>query len=396
VDFNYQDVRTQFVELYKEEPLLVRSPARINLIGEHTDYNDGFVMPAAIDKEIVFGITASSDNISRIYSLNFQEGVEVNLSNTEKVQNPRWVNYLLGVIRRLQDLGHTIKPFNCVLGGNIPTGSGVSSSAALECGFVYALNELNALNLPKIDMIKIAQWAEHNYAGVKCGIMDQFASMMGKKDHVFVLDCRSLEYHYFPIALKGYTLVLLDTNVKHSLADSEYNTRRKECEQGVALLKKYYPSISSLRDVTPAMLKEHQSKFESVVFNRCSYIVSENLRVEGASKDLANGDIASFGAKMNETHEGLSKLYQVSCKELDFLAEEAKAHPAVLGARMMGGGFGGCTINIVKNEEIETFISQLRKDYMNAFNIELKSYIVKVNDGSSQVTATLKNVSHAQ
>ncbi|HEY8937040.1 MAG TPA: galactokinase, partial [Cyclobacteriaceae bacterium] len=182
----------------------------------------------------------------------------------------------------------------------------------------------------------------------------------------------------------------------HSLADSEYNTRRKECEQGVALLKKHYPSISSLRDVTPAMLKEHQSEFPSIVFDRCNYIVSENLRVEGASKDLANGDIASFGAKMNETHEGLSKLYQVSCKELDFLAEEAKAHPAVLGARMMGGGFGGCTINIVKNDEIETFISQLRKDYMNAFNIELKSYIVKVNDGSSQVTATLKNVSYAQ
>ena len=395
MEFNNTDVRNRFVELYKEEPLLVRSPARINLIGEHTDYNDGFVMPAAIDKEIIFGIAPSNDSVSRIYSLNFNEGVEVNLNNPEKVTSPKWANYLLGVIRSLRNSDLPLKPFNCVLGGNIPAGSGVSSSAALECGFVYALNELNGLNLPKIDMIKRAQWAEHNYAGVKCGIMDQFASMMGKKDHVFVLDCRSLEYHYFPIELNGYALVLLDTNVKHSLADSEYNTRRKECEQGVAILKKHNPAISSLRDVTLEFLNEHRSEFTEVVYNRCLYVVSENLRVEGASKDLAKGDIKSFGAKMNETHEGLSKLYQVSCKELDFLAEVARKHPAVLGGRMMGGGFGGCTINIVKKEEINSFIAQLEKDYKTEFGIEMRSHIVSVNDGSSHVTP-LVTASHAQ
>lgn len=387
MDYTHTDVRQKFIDIYNTEPMLVRSPARINLIGEHTDYNDGFVMPAAIDKEIVFAIAPSNDNVSRIYSLNFDEHVEINSSRPDKVNTPRWVNYLLGVMRGILDKGKSLSSFNCVFGGNIPAGSGVSSSAALECGFAFALNELNQLALSKIDLIKISQWAEHNYAGVKCGIMDQYASMMGKKDHVFVLDCRSLEHHYFPIALQGYVIVLLDTNVKHSLADSEYNTRRKECEKGVSVLQQHYPSIGGLRDVTPAMLEKHKNEFDKVVYQRCLYVVSENARVQAASHDLVNHKLSAFGAKMFDTHEGLSKLYAVSCNELDFLVEQVRNNEHVLGARMMGGGFGGCTINIIKREAVDNLVQRLKKTYADKFNLELKSYLVQVNDGSGFVHA---------
>jgi galactokinase len=385
VEYYHHDVLDKFQALYHTQPLLVRSPARINLIGEHTDYNDGFVMPAAIDKEIVFAISPSNDGQSRIYALNFQEEVQIDIAKPDKVKKPSWVNYLLGIIRQLNDRNVKLKPFNCVLGGNIPTGSGLSSSAALECGFVYALNELNKIGLEKIDMIKMAQWSEHNYAGVMCGIMDQFASMMGKKDQVIMLDCRSLQYQYFPIELSGYSIVLLDSNVKHSLADSEYNNRRKECEQGVNILKNHFPRIKSLRDVSLDMLTQHRGEFSDVVYSRCRYIVGEINRVPLAGQDLEAGDIKSFGARMYETHEGLSNLYEVSCEELDFLVAQAKQHEEVLGARMMGGGFGGCTINIVKDDKIEFFVNKVKAAYQQAFKIELLTYVVAVKDGSSIV-----------
>jgi galactokinase len=385
VEYNHHHVLDTFLALYNDQPMLVRSPARINLIGEHTDYNNGFVMPAAIDKEIVFAIAPSANGASSIYSLNFQEEFQVDLNNPDKVIKPLWVNYLLGIIRQLKDRNLNLIPFRCVVGGNIPTGSGMSSSAALECGFVFALNELNHLRLDRIDMIKMAQWSEHNYAGVKCGIMDQFASMMGMKDHVLVLDCRSLAYQYFPIALHGHSILLLDSNVKHSLADSEYNTRRKECEEGVRILKEHFPSIESLRDVTLEMLNEYRQRLSPVVYNRCLYVVSEISRVQEASRDLGMGDIISFGKKMYETHDGLSNLYEVSCKELDFLVDRAKESESVLGARMMGGGFGGCTINIVKDSDIKMFINKVGEAYQKAFGIELPSYVVAVNDGTSIV-----------
>ena len=263
----------------------------------------------------------------------------------------------------------------------------MSSSAALECGFIYALNELNKLDLPKLEMIKMAQWSEHNYAGVMCGIMDQFASMMGKRDHVFILYCRSLEYQYFTIKLNDYVIVLLNSNVKHKLADSEYNTRRRECEQGVALLKAHYPDITSLRDVTIDMLIRHRDEFPVVIFKRCSYVVGEIFRVQEAAIDLNKGDIKSFGARMFETHDGLSKLYEVSCEELDFLVDQAKNTDSVLGARVMGGGFGGCTINLVKIDKVESFIGDTGLAYKKAFNIELSPYIVSIKDGTSIITS---------
>jgi galactokinase len=307
------------------------------------------------------------------------------MQNPEKVKSPLWINYLLGIIRQLHSRKFDLRPFRCVIGGNIPAGAGLSSSAALECGFVYALNEFNRLGLSKSEMITMAQWSEHNYAGVNCGIMDQFASMMGRQGHVFMLDCRSLEYRYFPIVLNGYSIVLINSKVKHSLADSEYNTRRKECEEGVFVLQARFPNIKSLRDVSLDMLQKYRAEFPEVVYNRCYYVVSEIIRVQQATEDLARGDIKAFGSKMLETHEGLSKLYEVSCRELDFLVEHAKNFDGVLGSRMMGGGFGGCTINIVKDDKIESFIRQTSDAYKRAFDIDPSPYVVAVKDGTSVI-----------
>ena len=382
MDFTYQDVIKKFRELYSGEPLIIRAPGRINLIGEHTDYNDGFVMPAAIDKDITFAIAPSDTDESVIYSLTYDEFFTVDLHNPQKTREPKWANYLLGVMRQFIDQGHTLKPFRCVFGGNIPTGAGLSSSAALECGFAYALNELNQSKIPRETMVRMAQWSEHHFVGVKCGIMDQFASMMGAEEKVIVLDCRSLEYHYSPLSLQDHSIVLCNTGVKHSLVDSEYNTRRSECEQGVSILKKHYPEVKSLRDVSAAMIERHRSEFPGKVYNRCFYIVDEIKRVQEASNDLQQGKLEAFGKKMFETHEGLSYLYEVSCPELDFLVAHARKYDGVLGARMMGGGFGGCTINIIRKETVETFISSAREAYQKAFNLELITYIVHVKSGA--------------
>lgn len=370
--------------MFHREPLVIRAPGRINLIGEHTDYNDGFVMPAAVDKEIFFAISPSADGRSVVYSMNYDERFEIDLDNPQPVKSPRWANYLLGVLYQYRER-FPVSAFYCVFGGNVPLGAGMSSSAALECGFAVALSELNLLNVPKLDMIRIAQWAEHNYAGVKCGIMDQFASMMGKEGHAIVLDCRSLTHQYAPLELKDYQIILCDTKVKHSLVDSEYNTRRMECESGVAALWKYYPAVRSLRDITRDMLEKHRSELEGKAYQRCCYVIQEIARVQEAAADLKHGNLAAFGKKMFETHEGLSSMYEVSCKELDFLVDEARKFEGVLGARMMGGGFGGCTINLVRKSQADQFVQHVQARYREKFNIEMQSYQVNVVDGTGRV-----------
>lgn len=366
------------------EPLVVRSPGRINLIGEHTDYNDGFVMPAAIDKGITFSIAPSKDGKSVIYAENYGEVFTVPDGNLSPIKEPNWVNYLLGVLHKLRERA-TIPHFTCSFKGDLPIGAGMSSSAALECGFAFALNECFQLAIPKAELIVMAQWAEHNYAGVRCGIMDQFSSMMGKEDHAILLDCRSLAYRYLPLSLNEYTLLLCNSNVKHSLASSEYNTRRAECEEGIRIIQKKYPEVKSLRDVSINMIQEHPQLFSPEVYNRCRYVVEENIRVTQAATDLENGDLKAFGEKMFATHEGLSKQYAVSCKELDFLVEQAKQFEGVLGSRMMGGGFGGCTINLVALDSIDRFIKTLEPIYRNAFGIELSTYQVNVANGTAVV-----------
>jgi galactokinase len=389
-----REIYDQFKDTFQGEPLIVRSPGRINLIGEHTDYNNGFVMPAAIDKEIIFAIGASSNAKTVVYSSKYDEQIELDIKNPQKTDHPAWANYLLGVLSQLLTDGHEIKSFNCVFGGDIPTGSGMSSSAALECGFGFALNELFQLRIPKIKLIKMAQWAEHHFVGVKCGIMDQFASVMGKEGSVILLDCQSLEYRYAPIDMREYIIVLCDTKVKHTLVDSEYNKRREECENGVSILKKHYPQVNSLRDASVEMVEKHRSEFPGKVYDRCAYVVSEIARVQSATKDLESGNMKAFGKKMYETHVGLSTQYEVSCKELDFLVEEARKFESVLGARMMGGGFGGCTINIVKESEANEFIKHTTAAYKNAFGIDMPSYRVKIKEGTSLLTLSNAELSH--
>ncbi len=384
-----QEIRQTFLKLFDREPMLVRSPGRINLIGEHTDYNDGFVMPAAIDKEIVFAIAPSRHQKTTIHAATYNQRIGIDLSNTGKVAKPAWANYLLGVLNKLQRDSSKIGPFDCVFGGDIPSGAGMSSSAALECGFAYALNELFDLNVPRIELVKIGQWAEHNYVGVMCGIMDQFASMMGKDKHVILLDCRSLAYTYAPLDLSDYVIILCDTKVKHALVDSEYNKRRSECETGVAIIQKKYRDVKSLRDVTHSMLEDRRSEMTGKVYDRCRYVVDEIERVQLASEDLKAGRLSEFGKKMFETHDGLSKLYEVSCKELDFLVAEASKLDYVLGARMMGGGFGGCTINIVREKHADEFVDNISKRYQQQFNIVMPCYRVKIREGTSVIESSI-------
>lgn len=378
-------VKSKFKELYQEEPLLIHAPGRINLIGEHTDYNNGFVMPAAIHMGVQFAFAITSKNTS-IHSVKYNQSYTPDLANPVKVAQPEWVNYFLGIMNQINALGLKLGNFSCVFDGDLPTGAGLSSSAAMECGFVFGLNELFQLGLTPLEMVHMAQWSEHNYAGVKCGIMDQFSSMMGKDQHAFMLDCRSLEYEYLPLNLGDYTLLLCDTNVKHSLSSSEYNTRRKECQQGIAIISHDFPEVESLRDVTTTMLEACKEKLPTIIYNRCKFVVEENSRVVEASKDLKRGDLAAFGKKMFAAHEGLSKLYTVSCAELDFLVELAKAESEILGARMIGGGFGGCTLNLIHQNSIERFLTSAKAAYYNKFGMEMSSYVVKPGKGTSVVS----------
>lgn len=382
--FNLSTLREKFRSLYNQEPLVVRSPGRVNIIGEHTDYNEGFVLPAAIDKAIYIAIGKRNDDTIRLYARDYQQSHEVSLSSLAPTDK-HWPNYILGVADQFQKRGYQLGGFDLVIDGDVPLGAGLSSSAAVECATAFALNELFHLGLEKLEMVKAAQLAEQTFAGVMVGIMDQFASMFGKKNHAIKLDCRSLQYEYVPLELKGVKILLLNTNVKHSLSSSEYNTRRKQCEQGVSWVKEQHPEIKSLRDVTVPMLQQFVAPKDEVIFRRCKYVVEENTRLLEGCEDLKKGDLEALGKKMFRTHEGLSKEYEVSCKELDFLADYVKTNPSVLGARMMGGGFGGCTINLVKEEAIDDLIKNVSKDYQKAMNLELSAYIAGIENGSSIV-----------
>jgi galactokinase len=366
------------------DPLIVRSPGRVNLIGEHTDYNQGFVLPAAIDKAIYLAVGPREDKEIHLFSIDLDQFFACTLDLPDPAPE-HWPNYLLGVVQQLQQAGRAPRGFNCVFAGDIPLGSGMSSSAALECATAFALNELFRLGVDKLNMVRSSQRAENIYVGVQCGIMDQFASMFGRRDHVIRLDCQSLDYAYFPFNLEGIRIVLLDTNVKHSLASTEYNTRRRQCETGVQLIRAHHPEVTSLRDVTTEMLDRYVAPVDELIWRRCRFIVGENARLLAGTEDLVNGDLRAFGRKMFETHDGLSRDYEVSCKELDFLVDQVRDDDAVIGARMMGGGFGGCTINLVRESAIDRLVERIAPVYCAAMNKKMKVYVAQIEDGTSLI-----------
>ncbi|MCR4032665.1 MULTISPECIES: galactokinase [Flavobacterium] len=360
----------------------VLSPGRINIIGEHVDYNDGYVLPAAIDKVICFAFEKNNTKTSKIIAIDLNEEFEIDLTQEVKLSDVVWTNYIRGVIKQLQDNGFTFEGFNCVFSSNIPVGSGLSSSAALECGMIFGIKSLFDLKIEKVDISLLGQKAEH-WVGINCGIMDQFSSVHGLENKVIKLDCNTLDFEYHNADFKDYSLILFDSNVKHSLFTSEYNTRRIECEEGLAIIKSHFPEVKSFRDATEEQVLSLKDKMTEKVFARVHFVVKEINRVIKACEALDQGNIELLGELLFETHYGLSQEYEVSCEELDMLVDTAKEDNAIVGSRLMGGGFGGCTINLVKKGHENEVKSKFSKLYLDTFGIELKFYDVKISNGTT-------------
>ena len=374
-----EHVRSRFIKHFDGSTGCVyASPGRINLIGEHTDYNGGFVFPGAIDKGMVAELKLNGTKKVRAYSIDMKDYVEFGL-NEEDAPRTSWARYIFGVCREIIKRGGEIAGFNTAFAGDVPLGAGMSSSAALESTYAYALNDMLNLGIDKFELAKIGQATEHNYCGVKCGIMDQFASLFGKKGSLIRLDCRSLEYEYFPFDPAGYKLVLLDTLVKHELAASAYNDRRRACESVAKLL-----DVAFLRDATIEQLQSVKGKVDEKDFLRAAYVIEEIQRVLDVCEALKVGDYETVGQKMYETHDGMSKYYEVSCDELDFLNDIAKAC-GVTGSRVMGGGFGGCTVNLVKDDRYVPFIEKAKTSYKERFGKFPKVYDVVISDGARRL-----------
>ena len=383
----YSDkIAEDFQQIFGKTPsFVVRAPGRINLIGEHTDYNHGFVLPAAIDKAIYFAIAPRTDHTCKVYAADLNDTFEFSLDALNKCPKS-WANYLIGVTSELIVEGYTIPSgFEVAFGGDVPNGAGLSSSAAVESGMGWALSELFGFTIPRLQLALVAQRAEHHFAGLQCGIMDMFASIHGKANSVIRLDCRDLTFEYFPFDFENYQLVLCNSGVKHTLADSAYNTRRQECEQGVSILQRFYPTIASLRDVSLAQVEAYKADFPENVYRRCRYVTGEIERVVSACEDLKRGDLVAFGEKMYETHSGLSKDYEVSCVELDFLVEQTVPLNEVLGSRLMGGGFGGCTIKNVETSQVNSFIEKMTVAYQKRFGKKLVSHVVGITEGVARL-----------
>lgn len=374
-----EKIKQIFADRFGGEGTFYASAGRINLIGEHTDYNGGFVFPGAIDKVIMADIRPNGTDRVRVFSVDIDDYAEFGLNEGDAPQQG-WARYIFGICREILKRGGKVEGFDAVFAGNVPLGAGLSSSAALESCFAFALNDLfNDNSIDKFELAKIGQSTEHNYCGVNCGIMDQFASVFGKKGHLMRLDCRSLEYEYFPFNPEGYTLVLLDSAVKHELKDSPYNRRRESCERVARRL-----GMETLRDATMEMLDAVKGDITAEDYMRAKYVIEEKERVLAVCDALVKGDYDTVGRKMYETHEGLSKDYEVSCEELDFLNDVAREN-GVTGSRIMGGGFGGCTINLVRDDIHDTFIADARRRFAERYGHEPKVYDVIISDGARRL-----------
>ncbi len=372
-------LRTAFTERFSSNPIFYASAGRINLIGEHTDYNGGFVFPGAIDKYIMTAININGTDKVRLYSVDMNQYTEFGLREEDKPAE-QWACYVFGVCREVIKRGFEVKGFDAVFAGNVPLGAGLSSSAALESCFAYALNDLfNDNKISIFELALIGQSTEHNYCGVNCGIMDQFASVFGKKDCLMRLDCRSLEFKYFPFKPVGYKLVLVNSQVKHELVDSPYNKRRESCERVAKTL-----GVETLRDADMSMLEAAKDQISDEDYKRAVYVIGEKQRVLDVCEALEKGDYETVGQRMYETHHGLSKDYEVSCEELDFLNDVAK-ECGVTGSRIMGGGFGGCTINLVKEDLYDTFVQTAKTKFNEKYGIEPIIIDVVISDGAHKV-----------
>lgn len=380
-------ISDRFIEKFdKECDVVVRASGRINIIGEHTDYNEGFVLPAAIDKYILFAAGKNGSRVCRFWADDIGEAAEVDLDNIQ-AGDQLWANYLFGILEQFQKMGVSLEGIDVVFGGNLPIGSGMSSSAAMEVGMASVLKDLFSVAIAKKEIALLAQRSSHQFIGVPCGIMDQFASIMGQKDRVIRLDCRTLEYDYIPFHLGTYRVVMINSKVSHSLASSEYGTRVKECRKGVEILQGFYPDVKSLRDISLEQLEKHRDELPEVVYRRCHYVVAEHDRLLRACEALQEGHIELLGSLLNETHAGLRDEYEVSAPEVDFLVDFAQNYTGVAGSRIMGGGFGGCSINLVQADLVDAFIADVSQAYHEAYHVQAEAYKVAVVDGTRPVSS---------
>ena len=372
-----QRVKTGFLQGFQQNPVLAFAPGRINLIGEHTDYNEGWVFPAAIHLGIVAAIQKSDRNTGTWLALDVDEWYRFDPESIEPLSEGGWRNYVLGILAELRKLGKEVGAFNLAFGGDLPAGAGLSSSAALEVSVIMGLNELFDLGLGPLEMVLIAQQAEHQYAGVKCGIMDQYASRFGKENCALLLDCRTLVARVCRIDIPDFQWLLINSNVKHSLAESTYNQRRKVCEEVAGLL-----GIPALRDATRESLATLKEVISPEYYQQALYVIEENERVEQAAAAITLKEWEMLGAFLYQSHQGLSSQYRVSCDELDFLVEATRDHPDIMGARMMGGGFGGCTLNFIRKEVVKDFQDQITRTYQERFHRNCSFYPITLSDGA--------------
>ena len=383
-----EQLAEQFRDRFASTPRLFQAPGRVNLIGEHTDYNDGFVMPFAIDRIAVVAGSARDDTRINAYAHDMDEAATIDLSDTPMFRRGDWIDLVEGIARcSAERFDVSLRGADIIITSTVPIGAGLSSSAAIEMAVGYALLSLNEVPMEKRELAFAGQQTEHQFVGTRSGIMDQFASVFGRKGNAMLLDCRSLEIEHVPITDDDIAIAVIDTKVKHNLASSEYNTRRAECEAGVEILRKQLPAVASLRDVTSEMLKEFGGLLPDKIRRRCTHVVSENIRTEAAADAFRRNDFIKAGELMKESHRSLRDDYEVSCAELDFLADTAAKIQGVYGARMTGGGFGGCTVNLVEKAAVESLKENSVKSYSEKFGLNPDFYIFHPADGASEVTA---------